>query len=146
MVDVKTEIIIKRSRNQVAEYVSNPDSAPKWYVNIKSIEWKTPKPLTLGSQFAFVAQFLGRKLEYVYEVVELVTNQKFVMRTASGPFTMETTYSWEAVNDTTTRMTLRNRGNPTGFSKLLAPFMSFAMRRENKKDLLCLKRIMEEMQ
>lgn len=143
MVDVKTEILIKCPRNKVSEYVSNPDNAPKWYVNIKSVEWKTPKPLALGSQIAFKAQFLGRKLEYVYEIVKLVSGQKLVMRTSSGPFTMETTYLWEAVDDKTTHMTLRNRGNPTGFSRLFAPFMSFAMKRENKKDLRRLKEIIE---
>lgn len=145
MVDVKTEIIIKCPRNKVSEYVSNPDNAPKWYVNIRAVEWKTSKPLTLGSQIAFKAQFLGRQLSYVYEIVELNPRKKLVMRTASGPFTMETTYLWEVMDDKTTRMTLRNRGNPSGFSRLLAPFMSFAMKRANQKDLFRLKEIMEKM-
>lgn len=143
MVDVKTEILIKCPRSKVSEYVSNPDNAPKWYVNIQSVEWKTPKPLVLGSQIAFTAQFLGRRLSYAYEIIEFVPAQKLVMRTSSGPFVMETTYLWESRDDKTTRMTLRNRGNPTGFSKFLAPFLSLALKRENEKDLRRLKEIME---
>ena len=73
---------------------------------------------------AFVARFLGRRLAYTYEVVELVPNQRLVMRTAEGPFPMETTYTWDPVTRGATRMTLRNRGEPRGFSKLLAPFRS----------------------
>jgi uncharacterized membrane protein len=142
-VDVSSEIVIRRPRDQVAAYSADPDNAPKWYVNIKSVEWKTPPPLRLGSQIAFVANFLGRRMAYVYEIAELQTGQKLVMRTASGPFPMETTYEWRSVDTMTTRMTLRNRGNPSGFSRLVAPFMGFAMRRANREDLARLKSILE---
>jgi hypothetical protein len=144
MVDVLTEIELQCSRAKVAEYAANPDNAPEWYVNIKTVEWKTPKPLVVGSQIAFKAHFLGKELAYTYEITELIPGEKLVMRTAQGPFPMETTYQWETVNENTTLMKLRNRGEPKGFSKLLAPFMASAMRRANQKDLLNLKRILEK--
>jgi len=142
-VDVLTEILIRRPRAEVAAYVSNPNNAPYWYANIKSVEWKSTPPLRVGSKLAFVAQFLGRQLAYTYEIIELIPDKRLVMRTAEGPFAMETTYSWESVTDGSTRMTLRNRGEPTGFSKLVAPFMSSAMRKANEKDLALLKSILE---
>ena len=82
---------------------------------------------------------MGRRIAYTYEVVEM----GFVMRTAEGPFPMETSYSWEATKEGFTRMTLRNRGIPTGFSRWMAPFMTWAMRRANRKDLACLKALLE---
>ena len=142
-VDVITETTIERPLVEVAEYAGNPDNAPEWYVNIKTAAWKTPPPLQVGSKIAFVAHFLGRQLAYTYEVVEFVPGERFVMRTAEGPFPMETTYTWETVADGVTRMTLRNKGAPAGFSKLLAPFMAMAMRRANQKDLALLKRRLE---
>jgi uncharacterized membrane protein len=144
MVDVLTEVVIRRPRRDVAEYAGNPDNAPSWYVNIKSVEWKTQPPVGVGSRVAFVAHFLGRRLEYTYEIVELVRGERLVMRTAEGPFPMETTYTWDTLPEGSTRMTLRNRGMPSGFSKLAAPFMAAAMRRANRKDLARLRALLEQ--
>ncbi len=142
-VDVLTETVIDRPRDEVAAYAADPLRAPEWYVNIKSSEWKTSPPLRVGSRIAFTAQFLGRRLTYTYEIVEFVPGERLVMRTAQGPFAMETTYTWETAEKAATRMTLRNRGEPSGFSKILSPLMASAMRRANSKDLARLKRILE---
>lgn len=143
MVDVITEVVVDRPLELVADYASDPDNAPEWYENIKSTEWKTPKPLRLGSQVVFVAHFLGRKLVYTYEIVRWIPEQIMIMRTAEGPFPMETTYTWTALDKNRTEMTLRNAGKPSGFSKLLAPFMSKQMKKANSKDLKNLKEIIE---
>jgi len=196
-VDVLTEIVIDRPASEVAAYAADPSNAPQWYANIKSVDWQTPPPIGVGSKLDFVAHFLGRRLAYTYEIVELTPGQLgrvpqslagsrrpasrpaalssvdartpvrlppppcrsgadaplpdrrwiaghgLVMRTAQGPFPMETTYTWTSLDAGRTRMTLRNRGAPAGFSKLTSPFMAAAMRRANNKDLANLKRILE---
>ncbi len=144
IVDVSTEIVIARPRHEVARYAADPDNVPEWYVNIRSVQWKTDRPAVLGSQVAFVAHFLGRRLEYTYEIVELIPGEKLVMRTAQGPFPMETTYTWAAISESSTLMSLRNRGRPAGFSALLAPLLALMVRRATRKDLALLKRLLED--
>ena len=139
-VDVLSEIVIDRPVAAVAAY---PTNAPDWYVNIKSVDWKTPPPIAIGSRMDFIAKFLGRRLAYTYEITELEPGSRLVMRTAQGPFPMETTYTWTAIDDSHTRMTLRNRGEPAGFGQIAAPAMAAAMRRTNHKDLQNLKQIIE---
>jgi len=112
-------------------------------VNIKSVEWLTERPLAVGSQVAFAAEFLGRRVVYTYEIRELEPGRRLVMSTAEGPFPMETTYTWEAAPNGGTRMTLRNRGEPSGFAKIATPMMARSMRRTNRKDLRRLKAVME---
>jgi uncharacterized membrane protein len=142
-VDVRTETTIDQPVATVAAYAADPSNAPEWYVNIDSVTWVTEPPARVGSRVAFVARFLGRRLEYTYELVELEAGARLVMRTQQGPFPMETTYTWEPAGAAGTRMTLRNRGEPAGFSKVLAPFMAPAMRRANGKDLARLKDLLE---
>ena len=142
-VDVLTQIEIARPREQVAAFACDPDNATAWYANIKSVVWQTPRPLAIGSRMEFVAHFLGRRLAYTYEVADLAAGERFVMRTAQGPFPMETTYTFEDAGAGVTRMSLRNRGEPAGFAKVTAPMMIAAMRRANRKDLAQLKTILE---
>ena len=143
MVDVTTQTEIDRPRAQVAAYASDPDNATTWYENITSVRWESSPPATVGSRIAFTARFLGRELAYTYVVREIVADQRFVMSTAQGPFPMETTYSWEDTPHGGTRMTLRNRGRPTGFSRMATPMLAAAMRRANRKDLARLKAVLE---
>jgi uncharacterized membrane protein len=142
-IDVLTQIEIARPRSEVAAFAADPSNAPAWYENIKAVEWTTEPPAQVGSRVGFVAQFLGRRLEYTYEVRELVPGQRLVMSTSEGPLPMETTYTWDDAPGGGTRMTLRNRGEATGFSRLLAPFMAPAVRRANTKDLRKLKALLE---
>lgn len=142
-VDVTTEIEIERPVAEVADFSGDPQKAPQWYVNIKSVEWARSENWVLGSQVAFVAHFLGRRIAYTYELVEFVPHQRMVMRTAQGPFPMETSYTWRAIDAQRTWMQLRNQDDAQGFSAIMSPFMSMAMRRANQKDLRRLKAQME---
>jgi len=143
MVDVVVETVIDRPAPEVSAYAGDPSNAPEWYVNIRSVEWRTDKPVRVGSKLDFVARFLGRRLAYTYEVTEWVAGARMVMRTAEGPFPMETTYTWAPAEGGGCRMTLRNRGRPTGFARVAGPIMAAAMRRATTKDLARLKALLE---
>jgi uncharacterized membrane protein len=143
VIDVVSEVVIERPVAIVAAYATDQSNAPEWYANIESADWETPPPAAVGSRITFRARFLGRQLDYTYEIVELDPEQRLVMRTAEGPFPMETTYTWSPRGPSSTRMTLRNRGEPAGFARAATPFMRLAMRRANRKDLERIKEILE---
>jgi hypothetical protein len=64
------------------------------------------------------------------------------MATARRPFPVETTFTWEDAIGTT-RMALRNRGEPSGFSRIAAPAMAAAMPRADRKHIARREEILE---
>jgi hypothetical protein len=142
--DVVVETVIARPRAEVAAYAVDPATTTAWYQNIATVEWKTPGPLAVGTRLAFVAQFLGRRIAYTYEVREHVPGERFVMRRSEGRFPMETTYTWDDAGDGATRMALRNRGGPSGLARVIGPAIAMAVRRATRKDLERLKEILEQ--
>jgi hypothetical protein len=141
--DVVTEIQIFRPREEVSAYAADPSNATAWYKNIKTVQWETSPPAAVGSRIRLQAQFLGRTLDYTYEIQELEPGRRFVMATAQGPFPMETTYTWEDIAEGTS-MRLRNRGESSGFAAVTGPVMAAAMRRANQADLRRLKTVLED--
>jgi hypothetical protein len=142
-VEVTTDIVIERPRTDVAAYAADPNNARAWYENIVAVRWKSPEPLAVGTRVEYTARFLGRGMTYTYEVRELVAGERLVLGTADGPFPMETTYVWKELEDGSTRMSLTNRGGPSGPLAVLSPLMAAAVRRANHKDLRRLKAILE---
>ena len=142
-VDVQVAHTIESPVDTVAGYAAGPSNVPNWYRRIHTVKWKTDPPVVVGSRIEFEARFMGKRLVYTYEVVEYVPGAALTMTTADGPFSMTTEYRWSPVEGDRTLMTLRNFGEPTGFSKVSAPLMAFAMRRAMKQDLRRLATILE---
>lgn len=140
---MEVEAVIPFPPEEVSAYAGDPTNAPEWYANIDSVRWVTEPPVRVGATMDFAARFLGRRLSYTYEVVDLQPGRRLVMRTADGPFPMETTYTWEPTRGGTL-MRLRNRGEPSGFSRLAAPLMTKAMRGAMTKDLVRLSERMRD--
>ena len=141
--NVQSEILINKPVDKVADFAANPDNASQWYFNIESVKWKTPRPLAVGSQIVFKAQFLRRKRIYIYVITEYIPGQKLVMQTAEAPFPVQTTYTWRKETNDQTRMSLHNNGHLGGVLKLFSPFIKTMMRKENNRDLKKIKQILE---
>jgi uncharacterized membrane protein len=143
MVDVRTEIIINLPKEIVAEYVSDPGNAPSWCTHIKSVEWNQDAPLRAGVKIIFDEQILRRHQRYVAEVVEIIPGQKVVVKTRNNSMRMETIVAWQAINESTTCMTVWNRGIPRAFSRMIYPFMALAIRNTSRRNLKQLKKMLE---
>jgi len=143
MVDVSTEIIINLPKEKVTEFALDPANVPDWCTHIKSVEWDHDAPLRAGAKLVFNEQIMRRPYKQVYEVVEIIPGQKVIMKSQSNGLRMETTVAWQAINENTTCMTLRNRGIPVAFSKPIAPLLKLAIRNASRRNLKHLKKMLE---
>jgi uncharacterized protein YndB with AHSA1/START domain len=142
-VDVEVHATIDRPRAEVAGYCCDPENVTAWYGNVTAVQWETDGPLAIGSRFRFTSDFLGRRLQYTYEVLELVPAERLIMRSDQSPFRMETAYTFQDTAGAATWMTVRNRGEPTAYTGLAPAILATAIRRATSKDLIKLKSILE---
>ena len=140
--DVTTDLVIERPREDVAGYVIDPAHDPVWIGGIREAEMLTPQPVAVGTRVRRIASFLGRKFEYVLEVARLEPNAEVVMRSVQGPFPMTVTYGFDDAGDGT-RMSIRVQGGGRGFYRVAGPVMASAVRRNIAGDLKRLKALLE---
>jgi uncharacterized protein YndB with AHSA1/START domain len=134
--DVLTQIVIDRPRSEVADYVSDPENATEWSQHVSKAEWKSPKPLSAGSEFAFEARVGDEKRAYTYQVTEYVPGESLVMSSESGSSPMETRYRFSDTDSGGTKIELRN--------VMHDPDLASALEIDNRQDLARLKSILED--
>lgn len=142
--DITAEVTIRRPPADVAAYMIDPANDPEWIGGVREVRMETPPPLGAGSRVARVAYFLGRRVEYVNEVIELDPGRVLDMRSVKAPFPMRVTYSFEPVDGgAATRVRNRVRGEPGGFFRLFGPLLSPLVKRSVQKDLERLRDVLE---
>ena len=141
-VDVVAEVKIDRSRIDVASYAMNPVNDPVWITSIVEANMLTDPPVALGTTVERIATFLGRRIEYVLEVVEYEPESLLAMRSIRGPFPMDVRYEFEEESGATLAR-IRVKGGSKGFYKLAAPVLSRVVRRSIRRDLETLKDLLE---
>ncbi|HXG35823.1 MAG TPA: SRPBCC family protein [Dehalococcoidia bacterium] len=140
--EATAEIIINRPLAEVAAFVMDPANDLSWIGGVKEVQILTSLPLQAGTRVRRVAAFLGRRIEYVNEVVSYDPPRRLEMRSVQGPFPMTVVYELKEA-ESGTRLHIRAAGDATGFFKLAGPLLSNAVRRSVNRDLRTLKERLE---
>ena len=141
-IDVTVETAIARPREEVAAFALDPTNDPVWIGGISESRRLTGGPLAAGSRVARVASFLGKRIEYVNEIYELVPSERLVMHSVAGPFPMRITYEFtDGAGGSVAR--IRVEGDAGGFYALAAPALRRKVRRSVEADLAALKALLE---
>ena len=141
-VDVTVQTTIDRPRADVASFATDPANDTRWVLALSSARKLTDGPVGPGARVERVASFLGRRIEYVNEVTELVPGRRLEMRSIKAPFPMNVTYEFED-RDGGTLMRIHTEGDAGGFYRLAGPVLAAAVRRGVARDLAALKRLLE---
>jgi uncharacterized membrane protein len=140
-IDVTAQVHVRRPRDQVAAYMTDPANDPEWIGGLRSARKLGEGPLAEGSRVARVASFMGRRVEYVNEIVRLDPARELDMRSVKAPFPMRITYTFED-RDGGTVVHNRVRGGGGLFS-LGSPLFAPMVRRNVQKDLERLRDVLE---
>lgn len=139
---MSVETKVARRREHVASYATDWRNDPEWIGALRDVALVTGEPFGVGSRIARSAAFLGRRVDYVNEVVEYAPGRRLVMRSVQAPFPMTVTYEFEDAEGGTV-MRIRAEGDASGFYRVAGPLLSRAVKRSIARDLARLKRTLE---
>jgi hypothetical protein len=141
-IDVPVTALIDRPAAEVGAYATDPANDTSWIGGIREVRWVTEPPLRVGSRVRRLAAFMGRPVDYVLEVTDLVPGQRVVMRSVEAPFAMVVTYTFAAEGGGT-RTGVRVQGGSGLVFRVAGPLMAWQVRRNLRGDLARLRRILE---
>jgi uncharacterized membrane protein len=132
-IDVLGEVNVRRPREEVAAYMTDPANDPEWIGGLREARLVGDGPLGEGSRVARVASFMGRRVEYVNEITTLEPGRVLEMRSVKAPFPMHITYTFEDADGATiVRNRVRGGG---GLFSLGSPLFAPMVKRNVQKDL-----------
>ena len=134
-IDITARVHVNREPAAVAAYMTDPANDPEWIGGLREAEILGDGPVTVGSRVRRVAYFLGRRVEYVNEILALDEHQ-LDMQSVKAPFPMRITYRFDTAPEGGTAVSNRVRG---GGLRVLAPLV----RRNVQRDLERLRDVLE---
>ena len=142
-VDVTVETRVERPRDEVAGFAMDPANDTRWITALDSSRTLTEGELGVGTRVERVASFLGKRMDYVNEIVEYEPPARLAMRSVKAPFPLTVEYEFDDAGETATLARIHTAGEGGGFYSLTAPVLARMVRRGVERDLAELKRLME---
>src|SRR6266702_11904 len=96
MVKFETATHINRPLAEVFKYMADPTKLPEWNSIVEEAT-ASETPIRVGTTVQQRARFLGRKIESIFEVIELEPNKRFVQKT-DKPFSFKLTNTFDPEN------------------------------------------------
>lgn len=142
MIRVTKSVLIHRSAEDVFEFVSNQENAPRWQNGLVEVRRLTDGPPRVGTRHAFVRTFMGKQLVAENEFVEFDPPRRVAFRVTTGPMPGGGSYVVEADAEGA-RLTSTVEMEASGFLSLAEPLVARTLRRDVEANLARLKGMLE---
>jgi uncharacterized protein YndB with AHSA1/START domain len=141
---VEAETTVSRPRSEVFEYIAHAERLPEYVTDFDSVSQSSPGEPAEGTEYSYK---MSRGAEGTFEWTEFEPDSKLAWHgppAKAGPGSMEPSGWWELSDEgSATRVKLVMTPKPGGLFKVMAPLMSFGMRKGNAKALGRLKERLE---
>jgi len=142
MVEVEASVLINQPIDEVFEFVTTPENDARWYIGVESRDHTPGEPAGVGSTSMSEIRFLGVPVEVVWEVVEYEAPTRIGVKSVKGPVSVESGYTFEAVGEKQTKVTVHGVADVGEIFSLADPLIERMAQRqweasfENLKDVL----------
>ena len=142
MVTVESSVLINQPIEKVFEFVTTPENDAQWYIGLESRDHTPGEPAGVGSTSMSEIRFLGVGVTVEWEVIGYEAPNMIAVKTTKGPVSVEAGYTFEAVAEGQTKVTVKGEADVTGIFDLAEPLVERMAQRqwdasfENLKDVL----------
>lgn len=124
------------------DYIVDFRNTPKWHKNMKKVGWKNEGPHGVGSEYDWIETFSGMKMDIGGVITAWDPPYSFAWKPTTSPFPI--TGGWTLKADgKSTQVTRYSDNQLTGIYKWLNMLMIPMAKRQVRKEMLELKRLIE---
>ena len=133
---------ISRPPQDMFDFITTPDNAPKVVQSVKSMVKLTDGPVRVGTRYRETRLMRGKEAHAELEVVEYEPNQKYAMKNVTEG--IETVYQYTFHPEANgTRVDLVCEVKAGGVKKLMLPLVVSVLKKEDGDHLQRLKKVLE---
>jgi hypothetical protein len=142
MISINLNTLILRPVMEVFDFITTPENNSQWQYGSLISVITSAGDMQVGAVFSSFGHFMGRRIQSNFEVTEFEADKSYGFETISGPIQLQTSYSFEAIENGTNLM-VSSMINPGGFFKLVDPIVKSLAIKQFKENLTTLKGILE---
>ena len=143
MAHIDGEILIKRSVQDVFDFVADERNEPSYNPRMLRVEKITPGPISVGTKFIAETKTMGRTAEMTIEWTAYERPTRLASITHAPSMEIDGALSFDAVPEGT-RMRWTWELEPSGLLKLMAPIIVRMGQHQEKTIWTNLKHLLEE--
>lgn len=133
---------IYRPLNQVFAFVATPENDFHWQYGTLLSTRISDVEMGVGALFRSVSNFMGRRMEGVYQVTEYEPDKKYGFKSQSGPILVYTLYMFEVMKGST-RIDLFAQITPGALVKSNDASTERTVRKQYRENFTLLKNLLE---
>jgi len=143
MIDIKETVVIDRGIQAVWDWIMDPTNQASWQGSVLEVRFEpADEPVGLGTRYIETRQFLGKRFETIFEVIEFDAPHRSAIDLVSGPINGRSSFELQELGERT-GLTLGARVDTGTFFKVAEPALRSYFKRELSSYIHALKMLVE---
>jgi uncharacterized protein YndB with AHSA1/START domain len=142
MTEVEITLTIARPPEEVFAFIADFEKNSLWQQGVKKAWITSEGPFGVGTTYTQLSRFLGRDIEFHFEVIGYEPGRRVEFRTVSGTFPVHIVREVEPAAGAT-RVHAVIQGEAGGIFRLATPLLNQMTRRQIEGDYARLKELLE---
>ncbi|HSL43599.1 MAG TPA: SRPBCC family protein [Anaerolineales bacterium] len=146
MIILDMSIMIDRPVGEVFDFMSAPENNFQWQYGTLATARLSEGVSSIGTFFRSIGHSMGQRNLSTFEVTEYEPNRKYAFKSLSGPFRLQTAYTFEMADNSRTKINISIQAGVVDFVQMDEGILEKKMRKQLQENLAVLRKLLEARQ